>query len=72
MGNISIDDKKELHVYAFYNILSQIGNLVSNWDKIRKTKMIYAQKIWLDPYMETWKTCLLIPCLGSYDLPNYL
>ena len=54
MGNISTDHKEELHVYASDNIFSQISNLVSNQDKVRKTKMRNAQKLWLDPYRETW------------------
>ena len=55
MENISIDHKEELHVYASDNICSQIGNPVSNQDKVRKTKMRNAQKLWFDPYRETWK-----------------
>ena len=55
MANISTDQKEDLHVYASDNILSQINNLVSNRDKVRKTKMKQAQKLWLDPYRETWK-----------------
>ena len=39
MENISIDNKEELHVYALHNLCSQIGNLVSNQEKVKKTKM---------------------------------
>ena len=62
MGNIHIDHKEELHVYASDNLCSQISNLVSNQDKVRKTKMRHAQKLCLDPYGETWKTSLSRPC----------
>ena len=55
MGNISIDHKEDLHVNASDNLFSQINNLVSNWDKFKKTKMRNAQKLWFDPYRETWK-----------------
>ena len=48
-----IDNREELHVYASENLLSQINNLVSNQDKVRKTKIKHAQKLWLDPYKET-------------------
>ena len=55
MENISTD-----HVYASNNLFSQIKNLVSNQDKVRKTKMKHAQKLWLDPYKEIWKSSLSI------------
>lgn len=56
MENISAYHKEELHVYASGNLFSQIGNLGSNRDKSKKTKMKHEQKFYLDPYMETWKT----------------
>ena len=34
--------------------------------------MPHAQKLWLDPYRETWKTSLSIICFWRDDLPNYL
>ena len=37
------------HVYASDNLSSQINNLVSNQDKVRKTKMKNTQKFWVDP-----------------------
>ena len=55
------DHKEELHVYASNNLCSQISDLVSNWDKVIKTKMRHAQKLWLDPYKETWKTSMSRP-----------
>ena len=63
--------KEELHVYASNNLCFEISNLVSNWDKVNKTKMKHTQKIWLDPYRETWKTSLSRPCSWSDDLTNY-
>ena len=50
------------HVYASENLSSQINKWVSNRDKVRKTKRKHAQKFWLDPYKETWKTSLSISC----------
>jgi hypothetical protein len=40
MESIRID-----HVYASDNLSSQIGNLVSNWDKVRNAKIKHAQKV---------------------------
>ena len=51
--------KEELHLYASDNLCSQISNLVSNWDKVRKTKRKNAQIFWLDPSRETWKNLLV-------------
>ena len=38
MDNLSIDHKGELHAYTSDNLFSQISNLVSNRDKVIKTK----------------------------------
>ena len=62
MENKNSDQKEDLHVYTSDNLFSQINNLVSNREKVRKTKMEYAQKLWLDPYRDTWKTSLSISC----------
>ena len=60
------------HVYTSGNISSQINNLVSNRDKVIKTKKKHAQNFWLDSYRETWKTSLSISRSWSDDLPNFL
>ena len=57
MKSIRID-----HVYALDNLSSQINKLMSNWDKVRKTKVKHAQTFCLDPYRKTWKTSLSIFC----------
>ena len=62
VANKSKDPKEEFHVYASGNLCSKISNLVLNWEKVKKTKRKHAQKIWLDPYRETWKTSLSMPC----------
>jgi hypothetical protein len=62
MANKNNGHKEDLHVYTSDNIFSQINNLVSNRDKVRKTKMEHAQKLWLDPYGETWKASLSTSC----------
>jgi hypothetical protein len=54
--------EEEVHVYASGKPCFQISSLVSNWDKVRKTKRKHAQNLWLDPYRETWKTSLSMPC----------
>ena len=61
MENIRTGHKEELYVYASENIFSQINNFVSNGEKVRMTKMKHAQKLWLDPYRETWETSLSWP-----------
>ena len=50
---LKMENTSTNHVYAWENLFSQINNLVSNQDKVRKTKMKHAQKFWLDPYRET-------------------
>ena len=57
--NISIGHKEEINVHALDNLCSQIGNVVSNQDNVRKAKMRNAQKIYLNPYRETGKTLLV-------------
>ena len=54
------DPKTKFHVYACGNLCFQISNLVSNWDKANKAKQKHMQfqKIWIEPYKETWKTSL--------------
>ena len=70
MENISTSHKEELHVHPFNNIFSQIGNMVSNEDKVRKTKVRNSQNIQLNPYRETWKTSPSRPCSYSDYLTN--
>ena len=62
MEIISIDHKEDIYVHASDNIFSQINKLVLNQDKVRKAKMQHEQKLWLDPYRETWKSSLSISC----------
>ena len=59
MENISIDHKEDIYVHASDNLFSQINILVSNQDKVKKTKMKHAQKFCLDPYRETWESLLV-------------
>ena len=61
MEYIITNNKEDLHANTSDNLFSQIGNLVSNQDKVKKTKMRNAHKLWLDPYRETWKTSLSLP-----------
>ena len=56
----SNDPKAKFYVYASGNLCSQVSNMGSNWDKVRKTKRKHTQKLWLDPYRETLKTSLLV------------
>ena len=72
MANIGTNHKEYIYVYASDNLCSQINKLVSKRDKVRKAKMKHAQKLWLDPYRETWKTSLPISYSWSDDLPNCL
>jgi hypothetical protein len=58
----STDHKEYIYVHASDSLFSQINKLVSNWDKVRKTKMKHAQKLWLDPYRETSKASLSTSC----------
>ena len=62
MENICTDHKEYIYVYASDNLCSQINKLVLKRDKVRKTKKKHAQKFWIDPYKETWKTSLSTPC----------
>ena len=64
VANKSSDPKEEFHVYAFGTLCFQINNMVSNWDRVSKAKGKHTQfqKVWPDPYKETWKTSLSIPC----------
>jgi hypothetical protein len=66
----SNDPKVEFLVYASGNLCFQISNLVMNWDKANKAKGKHTQfqKLSLDPYMETWKT----PLLMHYSLCDVL
>jgi hypothetical protein len=62
MRNIWIDHKRYIYVYASDKLCSQINKLVSNRERVRKTKKKHAHKLWLDLYMETWKTSLSTFC----------
>ena len=42
MENINIDCREDFHVYTSDDLCSQINNLVSNQDKVTKTKMKHA------------------------------
>ena len=68
------DHKEEFQVYAYGNLCFQISIIVSNWDKSNKTKWKHTQfqKLWLDPYMETWTTSLSMHFSWSDVLLNYL
>ena len=70
MENIGTDHKGYIYVHASNNLFYQINKLVSNRDKFKKNKMKHAQKLWPDPYRETWKTSLSTSCSWSDDLPN--
>ena len=49
---LKMENIRTNHVYASDNLFSQIGNLVSNQDKFRKTKMRNAQNLWLESNRE--------------------
>ena len=59
--NISIDHKEELHVYASNKLFSQINNMMLNQDKVKKTKMKYAQISGLIPIGRLEKPSLSRP-----------
>lgn len=58
MENIGTNHKGYIYVYASDNLCCQINKLVSNRDRVRNTKMKYAQNFCLDSYREIGKNSL--------------